>query len=222
MSILKHLEFWSRVDGLSRAERAGKIGELMAFLELEDVAQDKVLESTASTQSNVFLAQTLLSDPDVILLDEPLVGFSASERDSYVQKLEVLRRDGKTIIMSSSKLEDVHSACSQLVVLSEGRGTRTYETDELLKAIGRGRHARIFVTGEAVPEKVRSALANLAGVTDVRQSEASIILYVDPGSFNPDEIQGVLEGEGVKQYAVKRAEITLGDVFRALSDKKES
>lgn len=222
ITVQDYLNFWGMVDGYSKAERIDRNAHLMSFLQLEGVASANVLECGTLAQALLFLAQAMYAGPEVILLDEPMVGFRASERDMYAEKLRSLAREGKTVLLSSSKLEDLRAACSHLVVMADGHTTRVYETRELLKAVGEGHHARIFVEGDNIPAKAISQISRHKGVIDIKQSGSSVVLYVEPLSVDGREIEGALEMTGVKGARVREAEITLGDIFRTLSSRKES
>lgn len=222
LTVHKHLRFWALVDGLSRAERTPRIADLVENLGLAEVVDDLVIDCSASIQSRVFLAQSLLSDPKVLLLDEPMIGLPLAERESFAQTLMELQKEGKTIVLSTARVEDVDLACKELVVMAQGRATVVFQTADLLHSIGAGHHARIFVEGEAVSAEVVAALSQLSGVLGHQQTGGSLILFVDPRSVKPPQVRKTLEQSGVEGAQVKAAEITLGDVFRALSQWEES
>lgn len=220
MSIARHLHFWGMIDGLSRSERKKRVADLLRFLEIERFAGVAVIEAAADVQARVLLAQTLLSDPPVLLLDEPMVGLLGDEKQAYVQKLNGLNKEGKTIVFSTSKLEDIiQLASGKLIVMDEGQTTGAITRDWLLRAIGRGRHARVFVEGDSLSKEATAALSTLPGVLEYKQSESALILYVDPAKIDRERIVQTLDQAGAKQVVVKQAEITLGDVFRALSER---
>ncbi len=220
MSIARHLHFWGMIDGLSGSERKKRVANLLRSLEIERFAKVAVNEATADVQARVLLAQTLLSDPLVLLLDEPMVGLLGDEKQAYVQKLNGLTKEGKTIVLSSSKLEDIQLASGKLIIMDEGQTTGVYAKDRLLRAIGRGRHARVFVDGDSLSKEATEALSALPGVLEYKQSESSLILYVDPVKIDRERILQTLDQAGAKQVVVKQADITLGDVFRALSERR--
>ncbi len=217
MRVVDYLEFWGVVAGLRRAERKGRVGELMDFLEFEGSASDRLLDCTTSVQRKILLSLALLPDPSVLLLDEPLADLSLPERDFLTHRLDDLRKQGKTILLSSSELTHVQDLCSQVMGMHAGRATKAYETSALLRAIGEGRLARIFVEGEAMPQRALSAVSDLPGVIDVRQTETALIISVEPGKVGTKELESLFQEQRIKAVRIKEAKISLFDLYRNLT-----
>ncbi len=218
MSLLNYLNVWGMIEGLPGGQRKDRIEELLQFLELGGATSEMVFDCTTYVCQRMWLAQALLSDPKVLLLDEPLAGLTPSEGDHYSEKLETLKEEGKTILLSSSQLQDVTSVCSHIVAISDGRATEVYETSALLKAVGEALHARVFVEAKALPSRVLSTLKDLSGVIDVTQTVTATVIYVEPGRVELEEIERVLREKNVEDYTIKVGEIALSEVFRTLSD----
>ncbi len=149
-------------------------------------------------------------------MDEPMVGLRGDERGLFVRNLEELCKGGKTILLSTPLLSDVQVTCDHVALMVGGQASEVYEKLALLRKVGEGRHARVFVESDHVPAEVMSTLRGLDGVVDVRSSATAIIVYVDPGRVGQSDIEEALKGGGVKIRSISAAEITLGDVFRAM------
>lgn len=216
-----YLEFWGKVLGMPKTQRRNRASELLAFFEIGDAASEDPNGYSVGLQKRISLAQALLSDPPVLLLDEPMTGLALPERSSLAEKLQYLQTKGKTIFLSSVSLRDVQLVCDVVAVILGGHATPAYEKATLLRRIGEGGNARIFVDLEGPSEAV-SSLGELDGVIDVKSQMAVTIIYVDPGRIGTEEIAEALRTKGVKVKAVREAEITLGDVFRALYTENAS
>ena len=216
MTIAGYLDFWAMVDGQPRSQRTERIAELLAFFDLTDQAREMILDTTTFTQRRTFLALALLSNPPVLLLDDPMAALTSPERDTVVQKLRALTEKGKTILVTATRLADLQPVCSHILTLFEGRATRSYETSVLLRRVGKARHARVFIESKAPASRIVPAVRDLHGVGDVKESEGAVILFVEPGTFRIEDLQAALETAGIDASGIREAGLTIGDIFRTL------
>lgn len=214
------LRFWSRVAGLAGGKANARIDELNEMLEVSDALSEDPSEYTVEVKKRLALAQALILDPEVLLLDEPVTGIAGTDRDFMLRQLGRLKNRGKTILMTSPFLTDVQPISDHVSIIVGGRSTRAYEMNDLLGRVGEGRHARIFVKTEDRSAASLASLKGLEGVNDVRSTHTATVVYVDPGKIGASDIEEALSTEGVKVEYVREAEITLGDVFRALYEEE--
>ncbi len=217
MSLLNYLGYWGRMAGLSGGQKRIRITELLEFLGLSGEASEMVLSTSSYTRQRLLLAQALLTEPEVLLLDDPLAGLTPTEGRALIEKLGILRKDGGTILLSSSHMGDIPQVCDLISAISEGRVTKAQETPALLRALGEALHARVLVGNGSLPSNVLSLLKGLTGVVDVKQTRTAVVVYVNLTDLHPGEIDRVLHEEGVEAKSIRFAEIALSDVFRTLS-----
>ncbi len=210
------LRFWGRVSGLSGRERIARIEEVVTFLEIGGLATEPLAELAFEVQRRFILAQALLADPDLLVLDEPMTGLSEPERRFLAGKLEELGNQGKTIVLSSALLEDVRASSDRVVIMVDGRLTRVMKTGELLSKIGEEKNARIFVESDPLPSPALQALKGMAGVVDVQPKTTATVVYIKPGAVSADSIREMLASQGVEVRAIREAKLRLGDVFNSL------
>ncbi len=211
-----YLRFWARITGLSGSGEKARIAELTEFLGIAEDSEESPATYTAGHQKMLVLAQALLADPEVLLLDEPLTGISGEDRAFLLGKLEELKRRGKTMVMASPQLSEVQDLSDQVTILVEGRATDPFPTADLLRQVGEGKHARIFVKAVNLSAGALTALKGLKGVVEVKPTSTVTVIYVDPGRVNVGLVRDTLDAEGEGTAPVEAAEITLGDVFRAI------
>ncbi|MEE9592613.1 MAG: ABC transporter ATP-binding protein [Thermoplasmata archaeon] len=216
LTVTKQLNLWGSVDGLPRAERRTRVSDLVELVGLAEVADTLVLECKAGQLRELALAQALLSDPDILLADEPMAALSLSEKRAMREVLLGLQKEGKTILLTSANLEDVAPISTDVLLLDLGRPTLSYRIDRFLGAIGEGRQARVFVEADTIPSSTLSALKKLPDVVDLRQTDVALIAFVKPGTDAVAEIEEVLTEGKVEVKRIKVAEIPLTDVFRNL------
>ncbi len=216
VSVDRYLRFWGRLNGLSRKEREDRIEHLLEDLGLREFASQLVLDIPPLARQRLLLGQALLTNPEILLLDEPMLGLTPGESEEYTRMLHGQLKYGLTVLVTSSVFQEVLPVCTHLVVLSGGHATKAYGTSALLRAVGKARHARVFLKAKALPPEVPQVLRGLKGVLDVKEATTATVLYVEPGSVKKEEVETVLRDAGVKNFQVKIGDITLGDVFRTL------
>lgn len=211
-----YLNFWGRVSGLPRSERRGRTGEILSFLEMDEDATQDPAQLPVGMQRRLNLGQALMTRPEVLILDEPMAGLDPEERSLFLRKLQDLKRQGKTIVLSSQVLSEVQQSSDLVSVMFQGRTTPVQELSALLRKLGEGKHARLFLEAENLTPEVISSLEALDGVTEVRPMATAIVVYLEPGKIDGEGIRATVEANGVKVQGIREAEITLGDVFRAI------
>jgi ABC-2 type transport system ATP-binding protein len=211
-----YLRFWARVTGLSGSREKARIAELTEFLEIPEDTGGNPASYPAGHQKRLVLAQALYADPEVLLLDEPLTGITGEDRTFLMGRLEELRKGGKTVVMATPQLSEIQDLSDQVSVLLEGQATEPFPTGDLLRQVGEGKHARIFVKADDLSSGALAAIKRLNGVIEVKPTSTVLLIYVDPGRVNVALVRETLEAEGEKTASVEAAEITLGDVFRAI------
>jgi ABC-2 type transport system ATP-binding protein len=203
--------------GLPTEAQRDRIDSVAGFLSLEAALEQDPASYTVDVGKAMSLAQAILSDPKVLLLDELLEGVSEGGRRFFVGRLEQMASQGRTLVMCTPLLADVRALCDQVAVMSEGHVTRVFTVTELLTKIGEGKDARVFIEAEGLPAEAIAALRTLRGVIDVRIAPTSTILYVTPLEMDIEAIRKTLEAHRVSFRGIRAAQLKLGDVFSALN-----
>lgn len=211
----EYLRFWGRVAGLSGREAKGRIADLADLVGLKGIEEMSLSDLTVDVEARVNLVQALLTDPTILLLDEPFTGIPGPQRESLTALYRTLRSRGKTIVLTAAHLRGVRRSCDRVAVLEEGRVLGYMKTGDLLSKIGQGRHARIFVEAKNPGAAVDAAKA-VDGVYDAKAARDVVVVYINPGRVDAGTLEEAFEKGGVQTESVREAEITLGDVFRAL------
>lgn len=162
------------------------------------------------------LAQALLLDPEVLLLDEPMIGLEDTDRQRFAELLERLANAGTTVVLSSPLLTDIQAAASQVALLADGHLTKVFSLGELLSKIGEGRNARMFIDCDPLPSDAVAALKKMKGIVDVRTAPSATIVYFRPMEVEVAAIRKTLESLNVQVRGIRQARLKLGDVFKTL------
>ena len=130
------LDFYARLFGLEHAERRRRVDELLDYVGLSDERKRPVAEYSKGMQRRVTIAQSLINDPDLVILDEPTSGMDPLGTADVKELILELRRKGKTVLLSSHQLADVEQVCDRVSILYGGRQQATGTIDEVLAARG--------------------------------------------------------------------------------------
>ena len=115
------LGFYAKLSGLPRAEREERIANLLALVGLEEAATARLRTYSKGMLQRIGLAQSLVHDPEVVFLDEPMSGLDPLGRKQIRDLILRLRTEGKTVFMNSHILSDVEMLCDRGAIIARGR-----------------------------------------------------------------------------------------------------
>ncbi len=162
------LDFYGRLFHQQRAERRRRIDMLLEMVGLGSVAYRRVGEYSKGMQRRIGLAQALINDPDLLILDEPTSGMDPIGTRQFKDLIRTLAGRGKTILLSSHLLADVEDVCDRVAILYGGQRRALGSIDELL-AKQEATQITTDALDDATLERVRALLAQAGKrVQDVR------------------------------------------------------
>jgi ABC-2 type transport system ATP-binding protein len=127
------LDFYGRLFSMSNAVRRQRVAQLISMVGLESARKRQLREYSKGMARRIGLAQALINDPELILLDEPTSGLDPIGTRNMKDLILDLKRQGKTIIMSSHLLADVQDVCDRIGILHQGELKELGRVDDLLK-----------------------------------------------------------------------------------------
>jgi ABC-2 type transport system ATP-binding protein len=126
------LEYCAEIFGYPAAERKKRAADLLARVKLEEKKWDTQLRKYSKGMlQRVGLAQSLINDPDIVFLDEPMSGLDPVGRREVRDLIASLREDGKTVFMCSHILSDIEVLCDRVAILKRGKLAQVGHLDEL-------------------------------------------------------------------------------------------
>jgi ABC-2 type transport system ATP-binding protein len=127
------MEFYGRLFGLSGRGLRSRALHLLEITGLEDVRDTPLSKFSKGMLQRIGLAQALIGDPDLVILDEPLTGLDPVGRHEMRELVLSLKAQGKTVFFSSHILQDVEVICDRVVILARGRIMRVVTLAEVLE-----------------------------------------------------------------------------------------
>jgi ABC-2 type transport system ATP-binding protein len=131
------LDYYGQLFHLPRQMRHKRIDMLLEMVGLEAVAYRRIGEYSKGMQRRIGLAQALINDPDLLILDEPTSGMDPSGSREFKDIIHTLAKRGKTVLLSSHLLADVEEVCDRVCVLYGGRKRAEGSLGDLLARQGR-------------------------------------------------------------------------------------
>ena len=127
------LDFYGRLFDLSGAERKERVNELIKLVGLQGAKHRQLREYSKGMTRRVGLAQALINDPDLVLLDEPTTGLDPLGIREMKDLIMALRDQGKTVLLCSHQLGDVQDVCDRVAILHQGELKELGRVTDLLK-----------------------------------------------------------------------------------------
>ena len=202
------LEYCAEIFGLPAAERRKRTADLLSRVRLDEKRWDTQLRKFSKGMlQRVGLAQSLINDPEIVFLDEPMSGLDPVGRREVRDLIAALRNEGKTVFMCSHILSDIEVLCDQVAILKRGRLAQTGYLDELRRSNEGPNRMEVLATGTDV-ETLKQHLQEI----DVAPTPRG--LRIEIGSEN--EIDGVLAAlrqAGGKVVSVQPIQQSLEELF---------
>ncbi|MCU1716374.1 ABC transporter ATP-binding protein [Pseudomonas sp. 5P_3.1_Bac2] len=214
MTVRGFLEFIAAVRGFKGAAKREQVAKAVALLELEGVLGQSIDTLSKGFKRRVGLAQAILHEPKVLILDEPTDGLDPNQKHQVRQLIQSLAQD-KIVIISTHILEEVSALCSRAVVIAHGK-LLADDTPQQLASRSRYHQAVNLLSTQGLDHAALAALPGVAGV-EVNELEHSLTVLAEPGAVIVTEVNKLIAQRGwaVSELSVERGR--LDDVFRNLT-----
>jgi ABC-2 type transport system ATP-binding protein len=206
LTALELMDLCGRLVGLPSVERRKRSRELIERVGLAHAADRAVRKFSKGMMQRLGLAQALLGDPDLLVLDEPMTGLDPIGRKEVRDLLLEEKKRGKTLFFSSHILSDVEMICDRVAIVHRGEVAAYGRLDELLRP--EVRHVEIELSG--VDDALRAKLAKLAKAT---ANVGANVMFTVEGEASVDAVLDAARAGGARVVAVTPRRETLEDLF---------
>ena len=159
------MNYFGELFGLDSQTRKKKTEELLTKVGLEEKDWNKQLRKFSKGMlQRVGIAQSLINDPEIVFMDEPMSGLDPIGRREIRELIAELRENGTTVFMSSHILSDIEALCDNVAILREGKLVATGNLDDLLTESGETQHFEINVKGVSA-QSLESEIASVSGAS---------------------------------------------------------
>lgn len=223
MTVREYLSFAARINGIVSRERRDRVASTMARTNCEEVADRHCGKLSKGYRQRVGLAQAILHNPDVLILDEPTAGLDPKQIIETRELIKTLAGD-HTIILSTHILPEVSQTCQSVVIINKGQVVAVDTPENLTRRLKGSETIRVELDSQETDPV--PALKAVPGVTDIgisRSNDGAQILDIqsDRGSDVRREIANVIVSSGWGLLELTSLRMSLEDVFLELTTSEE-
>ncbi len=220
MSVHAYLDFVARIKIVPAEKREGLIADAIKKTSLEDKRDELIKRLSRGYKQRVGIAQALVHDPDVIILDEPTVGLDPKQIIEVRHLIKGLAGN-HTIILSTHILPEVSMTCDRVVIINKGKIAAVDTPANLTSQLKGGQ--RVHIEVQADEKSARAALQEIPGIRNVSVESAGgsgrIALTVESaqGQDVRSAIAAKLVGKGWPLFELRGMHLSLEDIFLELT-----
>jgi ABC-2 type transport system ATP-binding protein len=223
MRVDEYLAFRARLKGVPRRHLKSRLAEVKNLCGVGDVGRRIIGQLSKGYRQRVGLAESLIHDPELLILDEPTIGLDPNQI-RLVRQLIVDLAKRHTILLSTHILPEVEMTCQRVLILHHGRIVASDTTDRLRRRLAGGTHVRAELRGPA--DDVALALRALPGIEEVdavlqdgwARCEIRVRAEADPRA----EIAALAAARGWALRELHAEHASLEDIFVRLTRSEEA
>lgn len=220
MTVEDYLLFVARLKGVEKARLAKMVERAIEKTQLGDVRQRLIQNLSKGYRQRVGISQALVSDPEVLILDEPTVGLDPRQVAEVRDLIRELRGQ-HTIVLSTHILPEVQATCERIIIINKGK----IVAEDSLESIGRRMRSsgRIRVRVGEMSEKLKADLGKIRGVSAVHASDGGRLELDTDGSKDvAPSVAVAVVAAGAGLFEMREEAANLEDVFLKLTTSEET
>lgn len=225
MSVETYLDFVARIKNVPADKRADRITDALQKTSLVDKRTELIKRLSRGYKQRVGIAQALVHDPDVIILDEPTVGLDPKQIIEVRHLIKGLAGT-HTIILSTHILPEVSMTCDRVVIINKGKVAAVDTPQNLTSRFKGGQRIRLEVQGPEAP--LKEAVAQVPGAgrieTESSRADGHVVLNVETaqGKDIRSQIAAKIIEKGWGLYELRGVSLSLEDIFLELTTDDSS
>jgi ABC-2 type transport system ATP-binding protein len=215
MTVREFLQFIVRMRGLKADIGYRRFEEVVHRLQLEEVLDLCIETLSKGLRRRVGLAQAILHDPPVLMLDEPTDGLDPNQKHAVRQLIDVMARD-RTILISTHLLEEVHALCNRVVIIAHGKLLADATPAELEQRSRYHGAVSFSAPGSGMSQEMLGRLPQVAAI-EVDPLDGRITVFPKPGERILEPVETLLREQGLEVSEIQLERGRLDEVFRHIT-----
>lgn len=223
MTVYEYLKFAAELKKLPKKEQKQQIEEIMALTKTTEVSERLIKNLSKGYRQRVGLAQAILGNPEVIILDEPMAGLDPRQ---IIEMRDLIRELGKkhTVILSSHILSEISAVCDHIMIISDGKLIASGEPDELQRLMQGS--SVLEATVKATMEELREVLSGIESIEKTEQGVSpmgdcvTVFITTKNNADIREELSMKLYEKKLPIMGMNLKEHSLEDIFLKLTEEK--
>lgn len=215
MPVYNFLDFIAEIRGFSGKEKKKRVYEIIERCALSEVKFQSISTLSKGFKQRVCLAQSLIHDPEYLILDEPTDGLDPNQKHEVRNMIKDMAKD-KAIILSTHILEEVDAVCTRAIIIANGRIMADNSPEQLKKKSSM--YGAIRISVKNIKDDMVSELKRISDVKDVLVKDNFVIIY--PHKPGADFVKTITEYIRDKRWEIGSffvEEGRLDEVFRKIT-----
>jgi len=213
MSVYEYLKYMADLRGVKNAKQ--RINETLETLQLEDRANGFIGKLSKGMRQRVGLAQALLHQPEVVILDEPTIGLDPKQVVKFRELIRALGKD-RTVLLSTHILPEVQQVCDRVLIINKGRIVTEDSPEQLQSRLTGSQRVSVRVRGD-----LDGLLPQVTGIQGVKQitsnNEDTFEFETIPGFDPRPEVTRAIVAAGYDLLELRPVSMSLEDIFLQLT-----
>jgi len=215
MTPRQFLGFIADMRGLSGARRTQRIDDVIERLHLNGVLEQPIETLSKGFKRRVGLAQAIVHDPAVLILDEPTDGLDPNQKHEVRSLINAMAKD-KTIVVSTHILEEVHAVCTRAIIIAQGKVLADATPAELEARSRYHQAVSLTTTNVAAAKEAMSRVADVAAV-EIYPQDHRLTSFPKPGKQIFGAISDLLKSQGIPVSELQLESGRMDEVFRTIT-----
>lgn len=225
MTVKDYLTFMGKIRGMSSNDRTKRTDEVIDICRLGDYRDSHISKLSKGFRQRVGIAQSIIHEPDVLILDEPTIGIDPIQVVETRQLIKDLG-DEHTVIISTHILPEVSMICERVIIIHEGQIVAVDKPENLANRLRGVERIELDVKGNR--RKVLDEILSVEGVQDVEQSDTlgegvfSYLVEGDVGTETKSKIASAVIHAGWDLHRLESIGMSLEEIFLRLTTNEEA
>ena len=217
MTTRAYLEYVAKLRGMGKKKTTSRIDEVVELCQLQEYIDVILAKLSKGFKQRVGLAQAIIHDPAVLILDEPTIGIDPIQVAQTRALIKELGRE-RTILLSTHILPEVSMICERVIIIHQGRIVAQDRIENLSGILKGGNRIRLKVQGPA--DKVTDRLGQIDGIQAATFEEPYHIVQFPPEKQPQADITEALVKNGWTLLSMEASQMSLEDIFLELTTEE--
>ena len=224
MTVREYLSFTGEIKGIPSKEKKEKMNQIMETVGVTEVSKRLIKNLSKGYKQRVGLAQAMIGDPQVLIMDEPTAGLDPIQILEIRDLIKELGKD-HTIILSSHILPEVSAVCRRILIINQGKMIADDAPENLAKRLLGGSH--IVLRMDTTEAAVSAALGKVSSIQrlDFKESQepgtVEVVAEAAPDADIRRDISRALSGANIPILMMRSMDMSLEDIFLNLTTKED-